>query len=93
MDKQIKLAIVGATGAVGGELLQVLEKRNFPAAELRLFASARSLGKKIFFRGSAIAVQELSEAALQGMDIVIFQRRAQGRQAVGPYQRFSREPR
>ncbi len=72
MDKQIKLAIVGATGAVGSELLQVLEKRNFPAEELRLFASPRSLGKKISFRGSAIAVQELSEAAFQGIDIAIF---------------------
>ena len=72
MDKQIKLAIVGATGAVGSELLQVLEKRNFPAEELRLFASPRSLGKKISFRGSAIAVQELSEAAFQGINIAIF---------------------
>ena len=47
--KQIKLAIVGATGAVGAELLQVLEKRNFPIGELRLFASARSRGKKLSF--------------------------------------------
>jgi aspartate-semialdehyde dehydrogenase len=70
--KKIKLAIVGATGAVGAELLQVLEKRNFPIDELRLFASPRSRRKKLSFRGKNLPVQELSEQAFQDIDMAIF---------------------
>jgi aspartate-semialdehyde dehydrogenase len=72
MDKPIKLAIVGATGAVGQELLQVLERRHLPISELRLFASSRSLGKKVVFRGEPISIQLLSEQGLEGIDIAIF---------------------
>src|SRR3984957_7286329 len=71
-SKQIKLAIVGATGSVGQELLRVLEKRQFPCMELRLIASERSIGKKIAFGKNQIAVQALSEQAFDGMDIAIF---------------------
>ena len=67
-----RLAIVGATGAVGIEMLRVLEKRNFPVASLRLLASPRSAGKKLTFRGQDIAVEPLSENSFEGIDIALF---------------------
>src|SRR3954471_3218621 len=66
------VAIVGATGAVGVELLRCLESRRFPLAELRLFASARSAGKRMRFHGLELAVQELSERSFEGVDIALF---------------------
>ena len=66
------VAIVGATGAVGVELLGCLERRNFPLSELRLFASARSAGKTLQFRGKPVPVQELTEAGLDGVNIGLF---------------------
>ena len=69
--KLYNVAILGATGAVGREMLKVLEERNFPVGELRLLASARSVGKKIPFKGQEIAVQEACATAFDGMDIVL----------------------
>jgi aspartate-semialdehyde dehydrogenase len=66
------VAIVGATGAVGVELIRCLEQRRFPLSELRLFASARSAGKQLNFRGQALEVRELSEDSFQGVDIALF---------------------
>ena len=66
------VAIVGATGAVGVELLQCLEQRKFPLKELKLLASSRSAGKKMKFRGKDVAVQELTEASFAGVDIGLF---------------------
>src|SRR6188508_2990411 len=66
------VAIVGATGAVGVELLQCLEQRKFPLKELKLFASARSAGKTMKFRGKDLAVQELTESSFAGVDIGLF---------------------
>lgn len=66
------VAIAGATGAVGIELLGCLERRNFPLSELRLFASARSAGKTLPFRGKSVPVQELTENALDGVNIGLF---------------------
>lgn len=66
------LAIVGATGAVGIEMLRVLERRNFPVASLRLLASPRSAGKKLSFRGEEHAVEPLSESSFAGIDIALF---------------------
>jgi len=66
------VAIVGATGAVGVELIRCLEQRAFPLAELRLFASARSAGKTLEFRGRALAVRELGEDSFAGVDIALF---------------------
>jgi len=66
------VAIAGATGAVGVELMQCLEQRKFPLAELRLLASARSAGKKMKFRGADVAVQELTDKSLEGVDIALF---------------------
>src|SRR5262245_61260100 len=64
------VAIVGATGAVGVELLLCLEPRKFPLKELKLFASARSAGKTMKFRGKDLPVQELTECSFAGVPIV-----------------------
>jgi len=66
------VAIAGATGAVGVELMQCLEQRKFPLSELRLLASARSVGKTMKFRGVDVAVQELTDDSLKGVDIALF---------------------
>ena len=66
------VAIVGATGAVGVEMIGCLERRSFPLSELRLLASARSAGKKLEFRGQPLAVRELTEASLEGVDLALF---------------------
>jgi aspartate-semialdehyde dehydrogenase len=66
------VAIVGATGAVGVELIHCLEQRAFPFSELRLFASARSAGKTLEFRGRALTVRELTEDSFRGVDIALF---------------------
>ena len=66
------LAIVGATGAVGIEMLRVLERRNFPVASLRLLASARSAGKKLLFQGKDLTVEPLTADSFAGVDIALF---------------------
>lgn len=65
------VAILGATGAVGREMLKVLEERNFPVGKLKLLASERSVGKKIAFRGEEIAVELATKDAFEGMDLVL----------------------
>jgi aspartate-semialdehyde dehydrogenase len=65
------VAIVGATGAVGQELLAILAERNFPLKSLKLLASARSAGKKIKFKGEDITVQELRHDSFEGVDLVL----------------------
>ncbi len=72
MNDQYRVAIAGATGAVGAEFLLCLEERKFPISELRLLASARSAGKKVPFRGREIAVEELTEASFKDIDIAFF---------------------
>jgi aspartate-semialdehyde dehydrogenase len=66
------VAIVGATGAVGVELIECLERRQFPMSELRLFASARSAGRKMPFRGQQLSVRELTEDSFGGVNIALF---------------------
>ena len=66
------VAVVGATGAVGVEMVKCLEKRRFPLAALRLFASARSAGQTMSFAGRSVLVEELREDALDGIDIALF---------------------
>lgn len=65
------VAVLGATGAVGIELLRCLEKRRFPLAALRLFASARSAGQRLEFAGGTLPVEELREEVLSGIDIAL----------------------
>src|SRR5215813_14274885 len=71
-DKQPHVAVVGATGAVGIEMIKTLEKRKFPVGKLTLLASARSVGKKLKFRGEEITVKELTKDAFNGIDIALF---------------------
>lgn len=66
------VAIVGATGAVGAELIGCLERRDFPMERLRLLASGRSAGRKLLFRGQGIVVEELNEDSFPGVDIALF---------------------
>jgi aspartate-semialdehyde dehydrogenase len=66
------VAVVGATGAVGGVMLRVLEERGFPVTELRPLASARSVGKEIEFLGRGRPVRELTTDAFEGIDIALF---------------------
>src|ERR1017187_3914922 len=72
MKSKPNIAIVGATGAVGIEMIKTLEKRNFPVGKLTLLASARSVGKKLKFRGQEIAVKELAKDSFTGIDIALF---------------------
>lgn len=70
--KRWNVAVVGATGAVGTELLTLLEERRFPVGELRLLASPRSAGKTLSFAGRSVTVEALSEDAFDGIDIAFF---------------------
>ncbi len=72
MSRSYHVAIVGATGAVGLEMLRVLERRNFPVASLRALASSRSLGKKVSYRDEEIPVTELRRDSFQGIDLALF---------------------
>jgi aspartate-semialdehyde dehydrogenase len=67
----IKVAIMGATGAVGTELLDILAERKFPISELRLLASARSAGKTLQFQDEDIKVKELTHDSFKGIDLVL----------------------
>ncbi|MCR0327388.1 aspartate-semialdehyde dehydrogenase [[Clostridium] innocuum] len=69
--KTYKVAILGATGAVGQEMLKILMERDFPISELHLLASARSAGKKITVAGKEYTVEETTEDSFDGMDIVL----------------------
>ncbi|NMN96819.1 aspartate-semialdehyde dehydrogenase [Antrihabitans stalactiti] len=68
----LRIGVVGATGQVGAVMRALLEERNFPADEVRFFASARSAGKKLPFRGSEIVVEDTETADPSGLDIALF---------------------
>ena len=72
MSKAYNVAVAGATGAVGIEMIKTLEKRNFPVKNLKLLASARSAGKKLTFKGTEITIEEMTEASFKGVDIALF---------------------
>ncbi len=72
MSKSYTVAVVGATGAVGVEMIETLEKRKFPVKNLRLFASERSVGKKLPFRSEKISVEELKAGVFGGIDFALF---------------------
>ena len=69
--KQFRVGILGATGAVGREMMKILEERDFPVAELRPIASARSVGTMLPFRGGQVQVVAASDSAFQGLDLVL----------------------
>lgn len=72
MKQHPHVAVVGATGAVGIEMIKTLEKRHFPVGKLTLLASARSTGKKLKFRGTELTVAELTRDAFTGVDLALF---------------------
>src|SRR6202011_1663117 len=72
VKKEYHIAIAGATGAVGAELLRVLERRNFPVARIRALASWKSVGKKVSFRNQSVPVEELSANSFDKIDIAFF---------------------
>ena len=69
--KQYRIAVLGATGAVGREMLKILEERKFPIASIRALASARSAGTKLPFCGGEITVEEATDASFADTDIVL----------------------
>ena len=66
------VAVAGATGAVGVEMLRVLEQRGFPASEVRALASSRSARRRVPFAGGELVVEEMTEASFEGVDIALF---------------------
>jgi aspartate-semialdehyde dehydrogenase len=69
---QYRVAVVGATGAAGAMTLRVLEERKFPVRDLRLFASERSVGKRVTFAGDSLVVDRVAPGAFRGVDIAFF---------------------
>ena len=72
MAKRYNVAVVGATGAVGAEMLRVLQERRFPVKGLRLLASSRSAGRRMPFNGSTHAVEALQRRSFDGIDVALF---------------------
>ena len=72
MSKEFNIAVVGATGVVGRQLLEILEERDFPVARLHLLASERSDGDFLDFRGDSVVVQSLNEESFAGIDLAFF---------------------
>ncbi|HEY3086027.1 MAG TPA: aspartate-semialdehyde dehydrogenase [Candidatus Dormibacteraeota bacterium] len=71
-SKRLNVAVVGATGMVGNEMLRVLAQRNFPSERVVALASERSRGMTVPYNGSSIKVEELSESAFKGIDVALF---------------------
>ena len=85
VPEPLTVAIVGATGAVGQQLVGVLEKRAWPVRELRLFASARSVGKTQPFNGADLTVQEATRQSFEGVDVAFFSAGAERSRDLAPY--------
>ena len=71
-EKQFNIAVAGATGAVGNQMIACLEERNFPVQSISLLASHRSVGRTLRFKGDLIPVQELTDTSFKGIDIALF---------------------
>lgn len=71
MTKTYRVAILGATGAVGTELLELLEQRNFPVADLKLLASEKSVGRTLQFKGENLSIESVSDRAFENVDLVL----------------------
>jgi aspartate-semialdehyde dehydrogenase len=72
MNSNPHVAIVGASGAVGVEMIKTLERRSFPVGKLTLLASKRSAGKKLSYKGEELVIEELTEQSFEGVDIALF---------------------
>ncbi|CAH1203370.1 Aspartate-semialdehyde dehydrogenase [Paenibacillus allorhizoplanae] len=84
-QKLFNVAVVGATGAVGEQIIRLLEARNFPIKELKLLSSARSAGVKIAFKGQEVVVQEATPDSFQGVDLALFSAGGDVTKALAPY--------
>jgi aspartate-semialdehyde dehydrogenase len=85
MTPPLNVAVVGATGAVGNEMIRLLEERNFPVGELRLLASERSLGKTLMFRGQPVEVQRAAPSCFEGVDLALFSAGASRSRELAPH--------
>ncbi|CAB4904960.1 MAG: aspartate-semialdehyde dehydrogenase [Actinobacteria bacterium] len=83
-DTGVNVAVVGATGQVGAVMRRLLDERNFPVRELRLFATSRSAGQVVNFRGHDIVVEDIETADPSGLDIALFSAGATGSTAHAP---------
>ena len=81
----VNVAIVGATGAVGTEMVRILEERNFPIKGLHLLASRRSAGKTLFFKGKEVMIKELTPESFNGVEIALFSAGASVSRAFVPH--------
>lgn len=70
--KKLNIAVAGATGAVGNQMISCLEERDFPVKSIKFLASKRSVGRHLRFKGDLVAVQELTKDSFKGMDIALF---------------------
>ncbi|MGQ7886980.1 aspartate-semialdehyde dehydrogenase [Paenibacillus sp. WC2504] len=84
-QKLFNIAVVGATGAVGEQIIRLLEQRNFPIKELKLLSSARSAGVKIPFKGQEVTVQEATPDSFEGVDIALFSAGGDVTKALAPH--------
>ena len=84
MARAQRVAVVGATGAVGIEMIKCLEERNFPVSDLKLFASPRSAGKRLRYRGAEIPVEVASADVFKGVDIAFFSAGGATSRELGP---------
>jgi len=71
-SKKFNVALAGATGAVGNQMITCLEERDFPVQEIKLLASSRSKGRELTFKGRSVKVEEMTENSFEGMDIALF---------------------
>ncbi|MEN3202949.1 MAG: aspartate-semialdehyde dehydrogenase [Atribacterota bacterium] len=83
--KALRVAVVGATGAVGQEMLRILEERNFPIGALKPLASSRSLGRMVRFKGEDIPVEVLEPSSFKGYDLALFSAGASVSKEFAPY--------
>src|SRR5689334_100729 len=72
MSKLWNVAVVGATGAVGSQMIECLEERNFPVGKIKYLASGRSAGQILEFKGKPVVVEELASDSFAGIDIALF---------------------
>jgi len=70
--KMVNVAVAGATGAVGNQMIRCLEERNFPVRSIKLLASKRSVGRELRFRGDLFPVEELTDESFAGVDVALF---------------------
>jgi len=83
-SQQLNVGVVGATGLVGSMMRELLAERNFPVGTLRLFASARSAGKQVDFKGQPVTIEDAETADYAGLDVVFFSAGGSTSKALAP---------